>query len=84
MGVSQIEEVGMRSLGHIGVEEWVMFWDASAINGYAADASGGGAGTVSDVLFEDGGQVIQRLILDHAKPLLMNPFSLDRLSRGFK
>jgi hypothetical protein len=30
-----------------------MLWDASAINGYAIEASDGWLGTVSDLLFED-------------------------------
>ena len=30
-----------------------MLWDASAINGYAIEASDGRLGTVSDLLFED-------------------------------
>jgi hypothetical protein len=30
-----------------------MLWDASAINGYAIEASDGRIGTVSDLLFEE-------------------------------
>lgn len=41
-----------------------MLWDASAINGYAIEASDGRLGTVSDMLFEDTGWVIQWLVVD--------------------
>ena len=41
-----------------------MLWDASAINGYAIEASDGRLGTVSDLLFEDVGWVIRWLVVD--------------------
>ncbi len=41
-----------------------MLWDASAINGYAVEASDGRLGTVSDLLFEDVGWVIRWLVVD--------------------
>jgi len=41
-----------------------MLWDASAINGYAIEASNGRIGTVSDLLFEDVGWVIRWLVVD--------------------
>ena len=41
-----------------------MLWDASAINGYAIEASDGRLGTVSDLLFEDAGWVIRWLVVD--------------------
>jgi hypothetical protein len=36
-----------------------MLWDASAINGYAIEASDGQLGTVSDLLFEDAGWLVR-------------------------
>ena len=41
-----------------------MLWDASAINGYAIEASDGRLGTVSDLLFEDVGWVVRWLVVD--------------------
>ena len=41
-----------------------MLWDASAINGYAIEASNGRLGTVSDSLFEDVSWVIRWLVVD--------------------
>ncbi len=41
-----------------------MLWDASAINGYALEASDGQIGTVSDLPFDDAGWVIRWLIVD--------------------
>jgi len=41
-----------------------MLWDASAINGYAIQASDGQLGTVSDLLFEDVGWAIRWLVVD--------------------
>ncbi len=41
-----------------------MFWDASAINGYAIEATDGRLGTVSDLLFEDVGRVVRWLVVD--------------------
>jgi hypothetical protein len=41
-----------------------MLWNASAINGYAIQASDGPIGTVSDLLFEDVGWVIRWLVVD--------------------
>jgi hypothetical protein len=41
-----------------------MLWDASAINGYAIEASDGRLGTVSDLLFKDIGWVIRWLVVD--------------------
>ena len=41
-----------------------MLWDASAINGYAVEASDGRLGTVSDLLFEDVGWIIRWLVVD--------------------
>jgi hypothetical protein len=40
-----------------------MLWNASAINGYAIQASDGPIGTVSDLLFEDVGWVIRWLVV---------------------
>jgi hypothetical protein len=44
-----------------------MLWDASAINGYAIEASDGLLGTVSDLLFEDVGWAIRWLVVDTGK-----------------
>jgi hypothetical protein len=41
-----------------------MLWDASAINGYAIEASDGRLGTVSDLLFDDVGWVVRWLVVD--------------------
>jgi hypothetical protein len=41
-----------------------MLWDASAITGYAIEASDGLLGTVSDLLFEDVGWTIRWLVVD--------------------
>jgi hypothetical protein len=41
-----------------------MLWDASAINGYAIEASDGPLGTVSDLLFEDADWTIRWLVVD--------------------
>jgi hypothetical protein len=41
-----------------------MLWDASAINGYAIEASDGRLGTVSDLLFEDVGWIVRWLVVD--------------------
>lgn len=41
-----------------------MLWDASAITGYAVEASDGSLGTVSDLLFEDVGWVVRWLVVD--------------------
>jgi hypothetical protein len=41
-----------------------MLWDASAINGYAIEASDGLLGTVSDLLFEDVGWATRWLVVD--------------------
>ena len=41
-----------------------MLWDASAINGYAIEASDGRLGTVSDFLFEDVSWINRWLVVD--------------------
>jgi hypothetical protein len=41
-----------------------MLWEASAINGYSIEASDGGVGSDSDMLFEDVGWVIRWLVVD--------------------
>jgi hypothetical protein len=41
-----------------------MLWDASALKGYAIEASDGRLGTVSDLLFEDAGWAIRWLVVD--------------------
>ncbi len=56
----------MKALSAVQVDtrEWRMLWDASAINGYVVEASDGGLGTVSDLLFEDVGWVVRWLVVD--------------------
>jgi hypothetical protein len=41
-----------------------MLWDASAINGYAIEASDGRLGTVSDLLFDDVAWIIRWLVVN--------------------
>src|SRR5271169_4173869 len=41
-----------------------MLWHASAINGYAIEASDGDIGTVSDFLFDDASWLIRWLVVD--------------------
>jgi hypothetical protein len=41
-----------------------MLWDASAINGYAVEASDGTLGTVNDLLFDDLSWVVRWLVVD--------------------
>src|SRR4030095_14174197 len=68
-----------------------MLWDASAINGYAIEASDGLLGTVSDLLFDDVGWAIRWLVVDtgnwlHGRKVLLPPSALrqsDRTLRHF-
>jgi len=68
-----------------------MLWDASAINGYAIEASDGLLGTVSDLLFEDVRWAIRWLLVDTGKWLsgrkVLLPLSVlgrpDRALRHF-
>jgi hypothetical protein len=68
-----------------------MLWTASAINGYAIEASNGLLGTVSDLLFEDVGWTIRWLVVDTGNWLpgrkVLLPFSTlgrpDRALRHF-
>ena len=68
-----------------------MLWDASAINGYAIEASDGLLGTVSDLLFEDVGWAIRWLVVNTGKWLsgrkVLLPLSVlgrpDRALRHF-
>ncbi len=41
-----------------------MLWNASALNGYAIEATDGQLGTVSDLLFEDVGWAVRWLVVD--------------------
>src|SRR5277367_2827551 len=41
-----------------------MLWDASTLKGYEVEASDGGIGTVSDLLFEDVGWKVRWLVVD--------------------
>jgi hypothetical protein len=41
-----------------------MLWHASAINGYAIEASDGDIGTVSDFLFDDASWLVRWLVVD--------------------
>ena len=42
----------------------IMLWEASAINGFAIEASDGRLGTVTDLLFEDVGWIVRWLVVD--------------------
>jgi len=44
-----------------------MLWNASAIKGYAIEASDGRLGTVSDFLFDDAGWLVRWLVVDTGK-----------------
>ena len=44
-----------------------MLWNASAMNGYAIEASDGGLGTVGDFLFEDTTWIVRWLVVDPGK-----------------
>jgi hypothetical protein len=46
------------------MKEQAMLWDASALEGYAIEASDGRLGSVSDFLFEDTSWVIRWLVVD--------------------
>jgi len=46
-----------------------MLWNASAINGYAIEASDGRLGTVSDLLFEDVGWIVRWLVVSTGNSL---------------
>ena len=63
-----------------------MLWDASAINGYAIEASDGRVGTVSDLLFEDVGWVVRWLVVDTGNWLSGCKFAgnSDPLRGGFR
>ena len=41
-----------------------MLWDASALDGYAIEASDGRIGSVSDFLFEDTSWIVRWLVVD--------------------
>jgi hypothetical protein len=53
-----------RSALRVGYGSKAMLWDATAINGYAIEASDGRPGTVSGLLFEGAGWVIRWLVVD--------------------
>ena len=46
------------------INSMAMLWEASAINGYAVEASDGRLGAVTDLLFEDVGWVVRWLVVD--------------------
>jgi hypothetical protein len=46
------------------VKEQAMLWDASALDGYAIEASDGQIGSVSDFLFEDTSWKVRWLVVD--------------------
>src|SRR5277367_4375088 len=61
-----------------------MLWHASAINGYAIEASDGDIGTVSDFLFDDASWLIRWLVVDtgnwlSGRKVLLPPSVLERL-----
>lgn len=62
-----------------------MLWHASAINGYAIEASDGNIGTVSDFLFDDTSWLVRWLVVDtgnwlSGRKVLLPPSVLGRLS----
>jgi hypothetical protein len=60
-------EVGITSSADLNLhpgKEKAMLWDASALDGYAIEASDGRIGHVSDFLFEDNHWVIRWLVVD--------------------
>ena len=61
-----------------------MLWHASAINGYAIEASDGDIGTVSDFLFDDASWLVRWLVVDtgnwlSGRKVLLPPSVLGRL-----
>src|SRR5215213_6163742 len=46
------------------LKEQAMLWDASALDGYAIEASDGRIGSVSDFLFEDTSWKVRWLVVD--------------------
>src|SRR5579862_1334622 len=61
-----------------------MLWHASAINGYAIEASDGDIGTVSDFLFDDTSWKVRWLVVDtgnwlSGRKVLLPPSALGRL-----
>ena len=61
-----------------------MLWHASAINGYAIEASDGDIGTVSDFLFDDASWLVRWLVVDtgnwlSGRKVLLPPSALGRL-----
>ena len=66
-----------------------MLWDASAINGYAIEASDGRLGTVSDLLFEDAGWLVRWLVVDTGnwlpgRKVLLPLSALERPDRALR
>jgi hypothetical protein len=62
-----------------------MLWHASAINGYAIEASDGSIGTVSDFLFDDASWLVRWLVVDtgswlSGRKVLLPPSALGRLN----
>jgi PRC-barrel domain len=60
-----------------------MLWHASAINGYAIEASDGDIGTVSDFLFDDASWLVRWLVVDtgnwlSGRKVLLPPIVLGR------
>jgi sporulation protein YlmC with PRC-barrel domain len=61
-----------------------MLWHASAINGYAIEASDGDIGTVSDFLFDDASWQVRWLVVDtgnwlSGRKVLLPPSALGRI-----
>jgi Prokaryotic cytochrome b561 len=66
-----------------------MLWNASVINGYAIEASGGRLGTVSDFLFEDASWMICWLVVDtgnwlSGRKVLLPPSVLGQPDAGLR
>jgi hypothetical protein len=56
--------IAIRSALRVRYRSKGVLWDASAINGYAIEASDGRLGTVSDLLFEEVSWVVRLLVVD--------------------
>src|SRR5271170_3493067 len=61
-----------------------MLWNASAIDGYAIEASDGDIGTVSDFLFDDASWLVRWLVVDtgnwlSGRKVLLPAFALGHL-----
>ncbi len=64
-----------------------MFWHASAMNGFAIEASDGNIGVVTDILFDDADWLVRWLVVEtgtwlSGRKVLLPPSALGQLSAG--